>query len=469
MSRRCWFRLILTLFDNLRDIYFETCVTEIHLHRYFDISVYKSSLALAYDKKKKKVTNTANSVTNDRICLVCFTFLWGMKRFVLMIAVTLLSACGLEQVGVGEHSSSDGIWKGPSYGKHYSGTVYAVGLDYPDGYDWRADARKGKVKCSMVMFADGIPVLKIPVGDAYEVSSEISRHRLRDGCLYTDYTDGNTTVIKRDGEAVARFEGAEDILCMEVHGGRVHTLSRQAGGSGFVYRVDGNLVLERPDGTVYPHLDEYADSIRFCFAQQKKTAEGVKISYYQAAEGKVRKIDMPETVTKVWDIKMVSGRPAAVVSTGDVSPVLLYEGKAEAAEYLKRQDVVSCTFCDSDCLCVCVRCRYSGDNLMSDILWTGGNEWTMYRIGRTLSSVHVDAGGLNAAINPMPGRDGIIFSGKAAFVMPPGYGVCAKECMVRKDSILYAGLSSGGDGPPLIWKDGVLDTLRINGPLTCLR
>jgi cation-transporting ATPase E len=65
------------------------------LHRYFDISVYKSSLALAYDKKKKKVTDTANSVTNDRICLVCFTFLWGMKRFVLMIAVTLLSACGV--------------------------------------------------------------------------------------------------------------------------------------------------------------------------------------------------------------------------------------------------------------------------------------------------------------------------------------------------------------------------------------
>ena len=54
MSRRRWFRLILTLFDNLRDIYFETCVTEIHLHRYFDISVYKSSLALAYDKKKEK-------------------------------------------------------------------------------------------------------------------------------------------------------------------------------------------------------------------------------------------------------------------------------------------------------------------------------------------------------------------------------------------------------------------------------
>jgi hypothetical protein len=106
---------------------------------------------------------------------------------------------------------------------------------------------------------------------------------------------------------------------------------------------------------------------------------------------------------------------------------------------------------------------------MSDILWTGRNEWTMYRIGRTLSSVHVDGGGCNAAINPMPGRDGIIFKGKAAFAMPPGYGVCSKECMVCKDSILYAGLSSGGDGPPLIWKDGALDTLRINGPLTSLR
>ena len=392
-----------------------------------------------------------------------------MKEFVLMIAVALLSACGLEQVGVGEHSSSDGIWRGPSYGKHYSGTVYAVALDYPDGYDWRADAQKGRVKCSMVMFADGVPVLKVPVGDVYEVSSDKSRHRLRDGCLYTDYTDGNTTVIKRDGEAVARFEGAEDILCMEVHDGRVHTLSRRAGGGGFLYRVDGTLVLERPDGTVYPHLDEYADSIRFCFAQQQKTAEGVKTSYYQTAEGKVRKIDMPETVTKVWDMKMFSGRPAAVVSTGDVSPVLLYEDRSETSEYLTRQDVISCAFCDSDHLCICVRCRYSGDNLMSDILWSGGNEYIMYRIGRTLSSFHADEYGPCAVINPMTGRDGVIFDGKTAFPMPGGYSVCSGECIVRRDSVLFVGLSSAGEDPPLIWTKGEPDTLRINGPVTCLR
>ena len=65
-----------------------------------------------------------------------------MKRLVLMIALAVLYSCGLEQVDEGTHSSSDGIWRGPSYGIHLSGTVYAAGLDYPDAYDWRADTEK---------------------------------------------------------------------------------------------------------------------------------------------------------------------------------------------------------------------------------------------------------------------------------------------------------------------------------------
>lgn len=392
-----------------------------------------------------------------------------MKRLVMMIAAAVLCSCGLEKVEEGTHSSSDGIWRGPSYGKHLSGTVYAVGLDYPDVYDWRADTEKGKVKCSMVLFADGIPVLKIPVGDAHEVSSDVARHRVRAGNLYTDYTDGKTTVLKRDGKEFARYEGAEDILCMEVHDGMVHSLSRPSEGKGFRYRVDGTLVLERSDGAPYPHLTVHQDSVRFCFSQSQRTSEGEQMRYYQVSDGIVRQVEVPSEVTHVRDMIMSDGNIAMVVSLPGRSPVLMHDDREEYVEYLGRQKVVSCTFCDSGRLCVCVRCRYSGDNLMSDILWTADDGWTMYRIGRTLACVHVDEESCNAVINPADGRDGIIFSGRTAAAVPQGYGVFSKECMTRRDSVLYVGLSSGGEAPPLVWRNGLTDTLRINGPLTCLR
>lgn len=392
-----------------------------------------------------------------------------MKRFVLMIAAAVLCSCGLEQVDEGTYPFSDGIWKGPSYGKHLSGTVYAAGLDYPAAYDWRADTEKGKVKCSMVLFADGIPVLKVPVGDAHEVSSDMGRHRIRAGNLYTDYTDGKVTVLKRDGKEIARYDGAEDIICMEVHDGKVHSLSRPSDGEGFRYRVDGRLVLERSGGAPYPHLTVHQDSVRFCFSQSQRTAEGTQLRYYHVAGGVVRQMEVPAEISHVWDMMMSDGKVAMVVSLPDRSPVLMHDGRDEYVEYLGRQKVVSCTFCDSEYLCVCVRCQYSGDNLMSDILWTADDGWNMYRIGRTLACVHVDEGRCNAVINPSDGRDGIIFSGRTASFIPQGYSVFSKECMTRRDTVLYVGLSSAAGVPPVIWRNGVLDTLRINGPLTCLR
>ena len=392
-----------------------------------------------------------------------------MKRFVVIIVFVLCSSCGLGQLEVGTHSGSDGIWRGPSYGKHMSGTVYAVGVDYPDGYDWRADVEKESVRSSLVMFADGIPVLKLPAGDKSEISSDNSRYRLRDGYLYTDYTDGTVTVLKQDGIEIARYEGSEEILCLEVYDGIVYTISSPGSGTGFRYRADGNLILDKPEGIPFLHLDEYADSIRFFFTQTQKTASGPEVRYYQVTDGTVRKVEVDADISKVWDMKVVDGRNSVVGTSADGRLLLVNENGKEYLGNIPGKDVVSCTFLDSECLSVCVRRRYSGDNLMADVIWMGPGKSVMYRIGSTLSSIFVDKDGCNGVINPANGREGVIFSGNTANAMPSGYGVYSKDCMVRRDSVLYVALSSTGCDRPVIWKDGSLDTLNINGPLTCLR
>lgn len=391
-----------------------------------------------------------------------------MKNFVLLILL-VLSSCCLKQVGEGLHTAADGVWYGPSYGRYLSGTCYALALDYPKGYDWKADPLNDDVGCELVMLADGVPVLSLKTGTKYEVSRDLLRHRLISGKLYSDYTDGTTTVVKVDGKERFRYDGAEEILCLQVAKGKAHTLSRPVDGTGFVYRVDGEHVLSRDEGTLYPHIDVCSGSVSFCFAAMVKTDEGYRECHYRATDGKVTLEVVPDDVVKVWDMRVFSGELYMAVSLPEEGPVLIHDDVRESVEYLNGLDMVSCTFCDGERICLCARFLHSGANLMSDILWMGGSQWHMYRIGSTLSAVYVDGDGFNAVINPANGRSGIIFDSTRACFMPEGYAASSRDIMTRKDSVLHVGLSHGAGGSPVIWRPDRMDTLRVNGPVIALQ
>jgi hypothetical protein len=42
------------------------------------------------------------------------------------------------------------------------------------------------------------------------------------------------------------------------------------------------------------------------------------------------------------------------------------------------------------------------------------------------------------------------------------------ESMTIRDSVLYVGLSPVKGKNPVLWRDGTLDTLRLDGYITCL-
>ena len=414
------------------------------------------------------MTNVPVSVTNRSRLLLYFTFLWSMKNFVLSVLL-LLSSCGLKQIGEGVHSYADGVWYGKSYGSYLSGTCHALVLDYPKGHDWKSDPLNEGVPCTLVMLADGVPVLKMKTGAEYEVSRDILRHRIVSRRLYSDYTDGATTVIKEDGRERVRYDGAEEILCLKVAGGRIHTLGRPEGGSGFVYRVDGEPVLSREDATLYQHMDVHEDSVSFCFSAAVRSAEGYRECHYRVTDGRVALVETADDVVKVWDMCVYAGKLHMAVSSREEAPVLVCGDRRESVGYFNGLDMVSCTFCDGDVMCLWSRFLHSGSNLMSDILWMGGDRWRMYRLGSTLSAVHVDGRGFGAVISPANGREGTIFDSTRAFTMPEGYGVSSRNVMARKDSLLHVGLTHAEGGSPVIWSPDRIDTLRINGPVICLR
>ncbi len=391
-----------------------------------------------------------------------------MNRLCIISIFVIAVSCGLHEMDKGRRPESDGIWKGPDIADP-SRACYLTALDYRDGYDWRSDTEKGTVKCSLTLFADGTPVLRVPVGDRYETSSDPMRHRIVRGHLYTDYTDGITTVMKMDGMEIYRYEGAEIIEEMIVRSGQVHTLCRPVKGGGFSYRINGHSVLERDSGNLLGHMRQWKDTVCFCFCQPVSTASGISDAYYMVKEGKVGKISMPEDVRTVWDMTIHEGRVCMAVSYKDGrGPYLCTETGTEAVPYILTQDVVSCRFADSDVLCLSVRCRYSGSNMQADILWSLGKSWKLYRITETLACSYIDGSGFNAAINPTAEEAGVIFKGDYAYAMADGYCIRGRSPMAVKDDVLCVGLSSRYDARPMVWRNGVLDTLDVNGPVTGL-
>ena len=393
-----------------------------------------------------------------------------MRVILWMLALLSAVSCGLEQIDVLPHSNIGGIWKGTSYGKYMSGCCYAAGIDYPDGYDWRADTDKGKVKSSIALFADGIPVLKVPVGDRYEVSSDHLRHRILHGCIYSDYTDGRTTVIKKDGEEILRYDGAEEVVSMLVEDQYVHTLGVPCDSTGFIYRVNGSLVLERESGTIEEGLAVSDGKVCFCFSREQMSMVGADLRYYMVSDGKVSLVELDEDVEGLLDVGLYNeGSCFLAWVTGSDYPVLMKEGMRTPITYFSRSDILSCGFMDAGQLCVRMRYRNPDSDMISDMLWYGDRNLDRFGKGVIFSDVSISGNVCGAVSNPSETGPGTVYVGGAEYELSDDLYVYGEGCTVFIDGVYHVGLTSRSGQTAAIWKGNELTALDLNGPLICLQ
>lgn len=399
-----------------------------------------------------------------------------MKRQILLFcAAVTLASCGIQQIDgpVTRQPSNNGVWGGFSDTSSGSETLrsvcYVTAIDYQKGYDWRSDSFPESVKCSLVVFADGVPIMKVPVGEAHEVSAELDMHRIVKGHLYTDYSTETETVIKKDGRPLFRYEGRESLCGLEVIEEEVYTLGQNRAGNGFSFRRNGELILQRGTGSLLGVLQNENDNLCFAFSDTVLNAEGEAGRYYLAVNGKVSQVAVRDDIKTVWDVAVCNGNPVYLASlVGLASPVIVDGETIISLNLPSGSSLISCRLINTEGeFWVNGVCRNS-NGVLYDVVWSDNEIQTTFPTGKTMASLKVVGGEVYGVMNPSGKGQGQIYRCGESFGMPYDFRMMGESCAKVIDGIYYVGLSAIDGRKPVLWRDGEIDSLRVNGYISSI-
>lgn len=384
-------------------------------------------------------------------------------------------SCGLSEIG-GSHSADNqgNVWGGPlqDNGTQGGGLVpvcYMTATDYSKKYDWRADQAKETVRCSLVVYADGSPIMKVPVGEKCNVSSDPDMHRIVEGHLYTDYPSQGETIIKKDGTFLFSYPGEEHIAGMYVRNADVYTLGESRNGDGFSFRRNGETIVFREKGVLLGRLNHDGDSLVFAFYDEVMNAEGNNRRYYSVYGSTVSQIALRDDLLQVWDVAREGDDIVYVASLAGISqPVVVVGEEMMALDMPKGTTMTSCSLFKvggkigvEGVFRTVAGARFGG-------IWLNGERIATVS-DLTVSALCTDGDGVYCAFNPRnastPGR---IYRAGEMFDMPQGYACMSGQCLTVTGGIMQVGLSSLKGEKPLVWKDGQIDSVKVNGYISML-
>lgn len=396
-----------------------------------------------------------------------------------MSVLTSMAAvsCGLQIIGEVTEEEKKEVWTGPGTGIVDGGSEsskesvwYMTALDYPEGYEWKTEQETENIRCSLVVFANGVPMLKVPVGHESEVSSAPDMHRMICGDLYTDYCSDSLTVIRKNGKGLLRYPGTEMIVGMRVDGEDVYTLGQSRSGRGFSYRKNGEIIMERRNGTLFNAFFETDGGCAFAFYESVGSQSETTERYFVCVNGAVSQVAVREDVTKVWDVLVRDGKVYYIADMAGTRWPVLVSGEETSVLEMSRNTVMKvCRFMPSDSgIIVDGIVKHIGKDVMTGGLWNGSRMETMFPSGyRSVCSCACD-GGIFCILEEYVSGNKKIYRDGDICDLPEGYTVMGTKPMAMIDGILHVGLTSVDGTEAAIWKDGELQPVRINGYISSI-
>ena len=382
-----------------------------------------------------------------------------------------MASCSLKELGIVQKDDNNGVWTGPSISPPSTSkrVTYISAFNYPQDYDWMADPERGEVKCSLVVFREGLPILKVPVGDEYKVGPDPDMHRIIDGHLYTDYSTDEQTIIKKDGKPLIEYSVPEMICDFKVFGEDVHTLGHSRSGRGFSYRINGVPVLERESGYSFERICVDDSIASIAFSEQILSSDGAIERYYVLSDGKVFQVAVREDVKKVWDVAIYGGKVAYLASlTGVSAPVMVSQNGMMALSMPPSLSLVSCkmnVLADG----IFVEGVLTDGKQVQSVLWGADAWYTLFQKGLTFSALCKGDNVVHCTLNPASGMGaGLIYRGGETLTMPLGYSCMSRDAIDFSSGLLTIGLSSLHGGKPVLWVDGQTKELDVNGYISSI-
>ena len=397
-----------------------------------------------------------------------------MKIHIFIMTAFMVSACSLSEVNPSQRPTRNDIWQNPSFGKDSSGvdkkTCYVTAFDYQEGYDWKADTDNGNIKCSLTVFANDVPVMKIPVGKEYEVSSDPDMHRILGGHLYTDYSTEHETVIKKDGQELFRYEGREMILDMIIFGTDIFTLGCPRRGDGLIFRKNGIAEFQKESAAPIGKIQISEDGISFAYREMVQAADKTLERYWLFQDGQPRQVAVRDDIRKVWDIILHEGNICYLAEmTGIEQPVLVKGDKLSALDTPSGTDTITGRMFSAGGS-IATELIYTYNHIYySSGIWLDAKQHMLFNTGVTISGICTWDKGIYCILNSGNGHGGgTIFRCGETMNAPAGYTMMGNNPICVTDGILRIGLSSLTGGKPIIWKDGITLELDVNGYICTL-
>lgn len=190
--------------------------------------------------------------------------------------------------------------------------IVCTAVRFPPGFNWRKDPSSGSSECEILLYRNWKIIRTIQAGGPLDICSDPDMHHLIGQDIFTECSTMTQTVITRNGEEVARFDGREMLKGLVFQDGDTYTLSVGRDGYGFFFRRNGEMLYKK-DFRVYvfgsledPSCPEtgalYEDELNhivFCYRESKADYE------YHVVKDGIDQLVQLDNDSRILDMKVV--------------------------------------------------------------------------------------------------------------------------------------------------------------------
>lgn len=236
-------------------------------------------------------------------------------------------------VTTGEWLASEGEIRGMAWDT----SVFFCSVEVPSGVDWLSDSAYFSQRGRVCLYRNYEKILDLPTGAVNRVSYAADKHHIIGGSLYSEYSDREVTVIKRNGETVLSYEGPELLKGILPEGDDIFTLGQNPVSGKIFYRKNGTCLMELGSGFVTGGFScsgygengaLYADGSLVCFGFVSE--ESTSQTGYIIRNGEMERVC---SGSRILDLRSVGGESEYVLY-GSGSPRW-----RNAAFYIKGREV----------------------------------------------------------------------------------------------------------------------------------